>query len=43
VVLTVLLDELFSPWMWVVFPLVAAVVYAFSAWAATTLSELGKS
>jgi hypothetical protein len=42
-VLTVLLDEIFSAWMWVVLPVVAALVYAFAAWASTTLSELGKS
>jgi hypothetical protein len=42
-VLTVLLEEIFSLWMWVALPVVAAVVYAFSAWAAATLSELGKS
>jgi hypothetical protein len=41
--LTVLLDEIFSVWMWVVLPVVAGLVYAFSAWAATTLSEMGKS
>ncbi|MDQ4084500.1 MAG: hypothetical protein M3165_01650 [Actinomycetota bacterium] len=40
-ILTVLLDVAFSAWMWIVLPLVAAVVYAFAAWAATTLSEAG--
>jgi hypothetical protein len=42
-VLTVLLDEIFSTWMWVVLPVVAALLYAFSAWAATRLSEMGQS
>ncbi|MDQ4007276.1 MAG: hypothetical protein M3211_04175 [Actinomycetota bacterium] len=41
--LTVLLDSIFSPWMWVVLPLVAAALYAFAAWAAATLSEMGSS
>jgi hypothetical protein len=41
--LTVLLDSIFSPWMWVVLPLVAAVLYSFAAWAAATLSEMGSS
>ncbi|MGH3356681.1 MAG: hypothetical protein ACRDOJ_12350 [Nocardioidaceae bacterium] len=41
VILTVLLDSIFSAWMWLVLPLVAAVVYAVSAWTATKLSETG--
>jgi hypothetical protein len=39
--LTVLLDQVFSPWMWVVLPLLAAVLYAFAAWAAVRLAEVG--
>jgi len=41
VVLGVLLDVIFSAWMWVVLPLVAAVAYAFSAWAARRLAAAG--
>lgn len=41
VVLGVLLDVIFSAWMWVVLPLVAAVAYAFSAWAAKRLAAAG--
>jgi len=41
VVLAVLIDVIFSVWMWVVLPLLAAVVYAFSAWAAKRLSATG--
>ena len=41
VVLAVLLDVIFSAWMWVVLPLVAAVAYAFSAWAAKRLAAAG--
>jgi peptidoglycan/LPS O-acetylase OafA/YrhL len=42
VILGVLIDDIFSPWMWVVLPVVSAVIYAFAAWAATALSEAGK-
>jgi hypothetical protein len=41
VVLAVLIDVIFSVWMWVVLPLVGAVAYAFSAWAAKHLSAAG--
>ncbi len=41
VVLAVLIDVIFSVWMWVVLPLVAAAAYAFSAWAAKRLSAVG--
>jgi hypothetical protein len=41
VLLGVLIDVVFSAWMWVVLPLVAAAVYAFAAWAAARLSALG--
>jgi hypothetical protein len=41
VVLAVLIDVIFSVWMWVVLPLVGAVAYAFSAWAAKRLSTAG--
>jgi hypothetical protein len=41
VVLAVLIDVIFSVWMWVVLPLVGAVAYAFSAWAAKRLSAAG--
>jgi hypothetical protein len=41
--LTVLLDHVFSLWMWVVLPLLAAVLYAFAAWAATRLAAAGGS
>ena len=41
--LTVLLDHVFSPWMWVVLPLLAAVLYAFAAWSAVRLAEVGSS
>jgi hypothetical protein len=40
-VLAVLIDVIFSVWMWVVLPLLAAVVYAFSSWAATRLAAAG--
>lgn len=40
-VLAVLVDVIFSVWMWVVLPLLAAVVFAFSAWAAARLSAAG--
>jgi peptidoglycan/LPS O-acetylase OafA/YrhL len=43
VILAVLLDVIFSVWMWIVLPLVAAAVYAFAAWATARLSELGHS
>jgi hypothetical protein len=39
--LTVLVEQLFSVWMWVVLPAVAGAVYAFAAWAAARLSEVG--
>jgi Ca2+/Na+ antiporter len=39
--LTVLLDQVFSLWMWVVLPLLAAALYAFAAWAAVRLAEAG--
>jgi hypothetical protein len=42
-VLTVLLEQIFSPWMWIVLPALAAVVYAFAAWAAARLAELGST
>ncbi|HEX2177620.1 MAG TPA: hypothetical protein VHG70_17075 [Nocardioidaceae bacterium] len=42
-VLTVLLEHIFSPWMWIVLPALAAVVYAFAAWAAAKLAELGST
>ena len=41
VVLAVLVDVIFSSWMWIVLPLVAAALYAFAAWAATRLAEMG--
>jgi hypothetical protein len=41
VVLGVLVDVIFSAWMWIVLPLVAAALYAFAAWTATRLSEMG--
>jgi len=41
VVLAVLIDVIFSVWMWVVLPVLAAAVYAFSAWAAERLSAAG--
>jgi len=41
VLLTVLLDQVFSLWMWVVLPLLAAALYAFAAWAAVRLAEAG--
>jgi len=41
VVLAVLVDVIFSVWMWVVLPVLAALAYAFSAWAATRLSAAG--
>ena len=41
VVLAVLIDVIFSVWMWVVLPLLAAVLYGFSAWAANHLSHAG--
>jgi hypothetical protein len=41
VILAVLLDVIFSVWMWIALPLVAAAVYAFAAWATATLSEMG--
>src|SRR5262245_46715744 len=41
VVLAVLIDVIFSVWMWVVLPLLAAVLYGFSAWAAKRLSQAG--
>jgi hypothetical protein len=40
-VLAVLIDVIFSVWMWVVLPVLAAVAFAFSAWAATRLSAAG--
>jgi hypothetical protein len=40
--LTVLMPILFSPWIWVGLPGVAALVYAFAAWAAKTLAHLGQ-
>jgi hypothetical protein len=39
--LTVLMPILYSPWIWVGLPAVAAVVYAFAAWAADTLTRMG--
>jgi hypothetical protein len=41
VVLGVLVDVIFSAWMWIVLPLLAAALYAFAAWAAARLSEMG--
>ena len=41
VVLAVLIDVIFSVWMWVVLPLLAAAAYAFSAWAAKRLAATG--
>jgi len=41
VVLAVLIDVILSVWMWVALPVLAAVAYAFSAWAATRLSAAG--
>jgi hypothetical protein len=41
VVLAVLIDVIFSVWMWVVLPVLAAAAFAFSAWAATRLSAAG--
>jgi hypothetical protein len=41
--LTALLDYLFSTWMWVVLPAVAAVVYAVAAWTAVRLADAGHS
>lgn len=42
-VLTVLLDQIFSPLMWIVLPLVAAGLYALAAWGAWRLSDVGQS
>jgi hypothetical protein len=43
VVLAVLIDVIFSIWMWVVLPLVAAVAYGFSAWAAKRMAAAGSA
>ena len=41
VVLALLIDVIFSVWMWVVLPLLAAVLDAFSVWSAKRLSAVG--